>query len=81
MTFEYYISQGADRLRCGYTTGTCAALAAQAAVTLLLTGVAPASASIRTPAGILVQAPVQKTALHGHTATCAIQKDAGDDRM
>ena len=79
MTFEYYISQGADRLRCGYTTGTCAALAAQAAVTLLLTGVAPASASIRTPTGILVQAPVQKPALHGHTATCAIQKDAGDD--
>ena len=41
MSFEHYIRSGSRRLRCGYTTGSCAALAASGAAELLLTGKAP----------------------------------------
>lgn len=65
-------------LRCGITTGTCAALASSAAASLL-TGNEPVCASIRTPGGQTVQAEI----LHPHRgekeASCAVRKDAGDD--
>ena len=41
MAFEHYIQNGARKLRCGYTTGTCAALVAAGAAEQLLTGQAP----------------------------------------
>ena len=40
MSFEHYVRSGTRQLRRGYTTGTCAALAAAGAAELLLTGVA-----------------------------------------
>ena len=52
MAFEHYIRSGQKMLRCGYTTGTCAALAAAGAARLLLTGQAPSRLSLRTPQGV-----------------------------
>ena len=50
---------GKKLLRCGYTTGTCAALGAAGAARLLLTGKAPESVGLRTPKGIVVEvAPI-----------------------
>ena len=68
-------------LRCGYTTGTCAALAARAAAELLLTGRAPEEASLTTPKGLEVTAALTAAELleNGLEARCAVQKDAGDD--
>ena len=65
-------------LRCGVTTGTCAALAAGAAASLLA-GERPALASLTTPGGLTVTAEVLDARLEDGTAACAVRKDAGDD--
>ena len=77
--FEHYVRSGQKLLRCGYTTGTCAALAAAGAARLLLTGAAPETVALRTPKGIVVEvAPLFcRTVAEG--AECAIEKDGGDD--
>ena len=78
--FEHYIRSGQKLLRCGYTTGTCAALGAAGAARLLLTGRAPETVGLRTPKGIVVEVAPQFCRLCGETtAECAIVKDGGDD--
>ena len=52
MALDYYIRSGQKQLRCGYTTGTCAALAAAGAAMLLLSGKKPETLSLTTPKGI-----------------------------
>ena len=53
--FEHYVRSGQKLLRCGYTTGTCAALGAAGAARLLLTGHTPETVALRTPKGIVVR--------------------------
>ena len=77
--FEHYVLSGGKKLRCGYTTGTCAALAAAGAVRLLLTGMAPPAVSLETPMGLTVEVPLEDCALSGGAASCAVRKDGGDD--
>ena len=79
MAFDHTIRSGAKLLRCGYTTGTCAALAASGATHLLLTGAAPETVRLVTPKGWAVEVPLLDRALKDGTASCAVQKDAGDD--
>ena len=79
MSFEHYIRSGARLLRCGYTTGTCAALAAAGAVQLLLAGDAPAILRVTTPKGWPVELEPELCCLEDGTALCAVRKDAGDD--
>ena len=77
--FEHYIRSGQRLLRCGYTTGTCAALGAAGAARLLLTGHAPESVGLRTPKGIVVEVAPQVLPPDSRRAACAIVKDGGDD--
>ena len=79
MSFEHYVRSGTRLLRCGYTTGTCAALAASGAVRLLLTGEAPAALRVMTPKGWPVEVEPDFCRMSGDTALCAVRKDAGDD--
>ena len=58
MAFEHYIRSGQKWLRQGYTTGTCAALAAAGATRFLLTGSPPQTAALVTPKGLEVEAPL-----------------------
>ena len=77
--FEHYIRSGQKLLRCGYTTGTCAALGAAGAARLLLTGHVPESVGLRTPKGIVVEVAPQFCRPTADGAECAIVKDGGDD--
>lgn len=78
---SHYIFNGTKRLRCGYTTGSCAAMAAQAATRGLLGGSVPARVGLVTPSGLRVDADVLDAAVaeDGSTARAAIRKDGGDD--
>ncbi|MBQ9647357.1 MAG: cobalamin biosynthesis protein CbiD [Oscillospiraceae bacterium] len=79
MAFEHYIRSGQKLLRCGYTTGSCAALAACAAARLLLTGRAPETVRLVTPKGLAGEVPLAVCETDGDEARCAVRKDAGDD--
>ncbi|MCC8190424.1 MAG: cobalt-precorrin-5B (C(1))-methyltransferase CbiD [Planctomycetes bacterium] len=73
------IPVGTRPLRRGFTTGSCAALAAQAATHLLLTGQAVSEASLLTPAGEPFRAAILHPERAADWAACAVRKDAGDD--
>ena len=79
MSFEHYIRSGSRLLRCGYTTGSCAALAASGAAELLLTGNAPEALTLLTPGGLRVETAPVFCRMEGDAALCAVRKDAGDD--
>lgn len=79
MAFEHYIYTGTIRLRCGYTTGSCAALASKAACEMLLSRKPVGRVSIVTPGGLPVEANVVDACIGEGSAQCAVQKDAGDD--
>lgn len=81
---EGFVYRDKKLLRCGYTTGTCAALAARAAVGFLITGKAPESSSVLTPLGKWIEVPVEcperEQGPDGPVwAKCGVRKDAGDD--
>ena len=77
--FEHYVRSGQKLLRCGYTTGTCAALGAAGAARLLLTGRTPDSVVLRTPKGLVVEVAPLFCRTTAAGAECAIEKDGGDD--
>lgn len=71
-------------LRCGYTTGTCSALAAKAAATMLMLDNAIDNVSVCTPNGKVIDVKVldiniEREADKIISASCAVKKDAGDD--
>jgi cobalt-precorrin-5B (C1)-methyltransferase len=68
-------------LRCGITTGTCAAAAAKAAAMVLTGGSAPNEIELRLPSGTMVRVPVLGVQHEpgSPAATASVRKDAGDD--
>lgn len=63
-------------LRTGWTTGTCAAAAAKAAVVGLVEGEAPHQVEVALPDGRRIAFPVE---VDGAPSRCVVVKDAGDD--
>lgn len=83
-----YVEKDGKRLRCGFTTGSCAAAAATAAARMLMTGEFVDAVQIRTPGGLVYNAQIldaeimEKAGPSGRTRTscrCAVLKDGGDD--
>jgi len=69
------------RLRSGFTTGTAAAAAAKAAITLLVHGIRESAVTIHLLTGDYLSIPVHSLSLDpdGKKARCTVIKDAGDD--
>ncbi len=76
---DTFVYKDHKKLRCGYTTGTCATLAAQGAVRFLLTGSWKETEEIMTPKGIPVCVSLEEKTSGDGWAECAVRKDAGDD--
>lgn len=65
--------------RSGYTTGTCAAIAARAAVRMIFEQRVPCGESVMTPSGRVIETSVSDARFDKNSASCAVKKDAGDD--
>lgn len=76
---DEYVYHGKQRLRCGYTTGSCAAAAAKAAAEMLIIKRTVEFSDIDTPKGIRLHLEVFNASIRETSAACAIKKDSGDD--
>ena len=66
-------------LRKGFTTGSCGAAAAKAALYMLLTGSAKDEIGIITPGGAVFRTEVKDIFREVNRVRCAVVKDGGDD--
>jgi len=76
---NYYLIKNNKKLRYGYTTGSCAAAAAKAAVTMLLSGKRIEETALITPKGILLHLLIEDIRQEKEEVVCAVRKDGGDD--
>ena len=76
---ERYVYKNQKKMRCGYTTGTCACAAAKAAAYMLLSGRKVKEIKVITPMGVSLTLPVIDIDIKKDKVICAIKKDSGDD--
>ena len=76
---DSYITKEGNKLRRGYTTGSCAAAAAKAAAIMLLERRALETVYLMTPRGIGLSLAVSETVFGPDFVSCGIVKDSGDD--
>lgn len=76
---QEYIVKGGKPLRCGYTTGSCAAAAAAAAAQMLVSGTKVQEMPVMLPSGDSVSFFLDDVELAPGRSFCCVKKDAGDD--
>lgn len=78
---EQYVLKANQRLRCGHTTGSCAAAAAQRAAAMALgAAISPDEKIVLdTPKGVRLTLPMEDPQRGDCWASCAVRKDGGDD--
>ena len=76
---DFYVMSGGKKLRCGYTTGSCATAAAKAATIMLLNDITLESVDIMTPKGIKINIPINSIERGKDYCKVSVIKDGGDD--
>ena len=79
MELKEYIEKGGQKLRLGYTTGSCAAAAAKAAALMLLTGEKVPQVRLSTPRGTELYLESEEICFSEGAVSCGVRKDSGDD--
>lgn len=77
---ERYQFKNGQKLRCGYTTGSCAAGAAKGAAKALLENRKISQVELMVPGGVLLSLPLEDMRIEENAVSCAVRKDAGDDK-
>ena len=76
---EHFIVKGQKKLRCGYTTGSCAAAVAKAGTLMVLRKTVYPIINLETPKGMALNLEVASIVRKKNEVICSIKKDAGDD--
>ena len=74
-----YIYSGTKKLRCGFTTGSCAAAASKAAAEALITQTKVKYTDILLPKGERITVNIARCEIQNDFARCSVIKDSGDD--
>ena len=78
---ENYVYFQGKKLRCGYTTGTCATAATKVAILVLLKKIKKDEkfVKLKVPAGETLTIPIEKIEIYKNFTKVTILKDGGDD--
>lgn len=76
---DRFIYRSGEKLRCGFTTGSCAAAASKAAALAAISGTEVYRVELLTPKGVTLDIPIERCEISGNGALCSVIKDSGDD--
>ncbi|MDE6834144.1 MAG: cobalt-precorrin-5B (C(1))-methyltransferase CbiD, partial [Ruminococcus sp.] len=78
MMNDIYIYKNGQKMRCGYTTGSCATGATKASAEMLFSGEIVKTIHLMTPKKIMLELVINDQKI-GEKTSCSVVKDGGDD--